>query len=68
MFLVENTYYLKVILLCIFPLLSSCDPGVQVAEYDLDDRVDISDVIGQPANKEFSNIYIFSFDLRASPQ
>jgi len=68
MFLVKNTYYLKVILLCIFPFLSSCDSGVQVAEYDLDDRVDVSDVIGQPADKELSNIYIFSFDLRASPQ
>lgn len=68
MFLVKNTYYLKIILLSIFPLLSSCDSETQVAEYDLDDRVDVSKLKKKSIQQKFNNSYIFSFDLRASPQ
>jgi len=68
MFFVKNTYYLKVILLSIFPLLSSCDSDTQFSEYDLDDRVDVSKVKNKPNQKISDNTYIFSFDLRASPQ
>jgi len=68
MFLVKNTYYLKVILLSVFPLLSSCDSDRQSSEYDLDNRVDVSNIKNKSNQKTSDNTFIFSFDLRASPQ
>lgn len=49
-------------------LLSSCDSANQTAEYDLDDRIEITHTEKKHTHRKADNAFIFGFDLRASPQ
>lgn len=60
--------FLKSLIVSVSLLLSSCDSDNQVEVYNLDDRVQKSDVGISDSHAKNKNILVFGFDLRSSPQ
>lgn len=60
--------FLKSLIVSISFLLSSCDSDNQVEVYDMDDRVQKSNVDITRSHAKNKNTLVFGFDLRSSPQ
>lgn len=61
-------YFFKILIVSVSLLLSSCDSDNQVKLYDMDDRIQKSDVDTIGRHTKNKNALVFGFDLRSSPQ